>query len=483
MKILLVRPTVFSRFAVSPPLSLGYLSASLKNAGYNDIHLLDGSLLQCHPQEAARLAAEIMPDIVGIQVYTGSEIWTKDFIREVKSKAPNILSVVGGPHITALESLALEFVMPDFGILGEGEQSIVEFVNYIKDKPASDISEVSGLMYYADGQWKHAKKPFGFLSNANDVPFPDWGLLHPENYFDLLESATMPLKGKKPSVILTSRGCPYKCTFCSSGVTNSRRMRYREARNIVDEIKLLKSEYGVDEIFFIDDNLTMNLRRAEEVFDLMIKENINIPWRAPNGLRVDRLSEQLVEKMAKSGCYYVGLGVESGNEEVLSSIKKSIDLETVTKAVDLLHKYNIQSSGFFICGLIGETKEQIIDTINYALKVRFDRIQMGIYTPYPGSEDFNKIYKTINITNSDNNSQLDRQLVFKFQDSGYIPKFREMSDTELVALQRQLTFKFYLRPRILWSLIRGLKLSQVKAILNHPYIKNWTGNKSELFTK
>lgn len=466
MKIALIRPTYGSRFQVTPPLSLGYLSSSLKETGYSNIHLIDGSLLLLSPPDAVELIRKNgVPDLIGIQVYTGSHRWTKEFVTLFRKQYPNVPIVCGGPHITALKELALKFIGCEYGIMGEGENAIVEFVKYIEGK-ISDPSDVEGLIYKDKDTYRFSKEPYGFLRDANTVPFPDWDILEPEKYFKYMEGATMPLRGKKPVPILSSRGCPFKCTFCSSGLTNKRIMRYREPENIVAEMEMLKQKFGVDEIFFSDDNLTLNKSRAEKIFDLMIEKKLNLHWRAPNGIRVDCLNESLIAKMKKSGCYYVGLGVESGNDKILKRIKKQLDLNAVRKNVNLLHKYNISVSGFFMCGMLDEKENEIGDSIRFALSVPFDRIQVCDYVPYPGSEDFQTIFK------NDDRQQYEKAIM-EFQQNDTIPKFRALSLKDVIRLQRMFFLKFYLRPRTIYSMLKHFRLSQIYAIFNHPLIKRF----------
>lgn len=472
MKVCLIRPTVASRFQITAPLSLGYLSASLKKNGYNDIYLIDGTLHLLSIDDTINMIKKNgITDVIGIQVYTGSQKWTRDFVLKAKEEFPQSKIVVGGPHISSLKGFALEFIGADYGVLGEGEDSIVDFVKFVEGKINSPY-DVDGLIFKEGSSFIHAKNMYGFLKNADDIPIPDWELLKPYEYFEYMESATMPLRGKKPIVILTSRGCPYQCTFCSSGLTNQRKMRYRSPENIVDEIEFLQKKYKIDEVFFTDDNLTMNLRRAEKIFDLMIERDIKVHWRAPNGLRVDRLSESLIEKMSKSGCYYVGLGIESGSEIVLKSIKKKLNLEKVASAVNLLHKYNIQTTGFFICGLIGENEEDINETLNFAKKVNFDRVQIGVYIPYPGSEDFN------NLTYRKSLDEY-RQIIMNFQENEELPKWRDIPLEKLLKLQQKFILKFYLRPKVILSMLMKIRISQIKAFLNHPWIKSWFTKKEK----
>ncbi len=471
MRIALVRPTYGSRFQVNPPLPLGYLASSLRQAGCTDNALVDGSLDMLSPAQAVDAVLNgSQPALVGLQVYTGAHAWTKDFIALLKAQAPGIPIVVGGPHITALKGLALDYLGADYGVMGEGEHSIVQLAQLIEGK-ISDPAEVHGLIYGKPGDWHHAKEMFGFFREVNDIPFPDWDLLRPERYFPYLEGASMPLRGKHPCTILTSRGCPYKCTFCSSGLTNKRVMRYRTPRNIVDEIKHLRDRHGVDEIFFVDDNLTMSLPRAEQIFDLLIEEEVGIHWRAPNGIRIDRLTDPMIEKMARSGGYYLGVGVETGNPEVMRRIKKHLDLNTVKDRVRKLRKKKIAVSGFFMCGLIDETEEEMEDTLRFALSIPFDRAQMSNYIPYPGSEDFDTIFQS-------NDPAEFEERVMEFQRNDTIPPFPSVSLEKSIAFQKRFIKRFYLRPRIFWSMLVHFRLSQLKAILQHPWIRRWFDRKA-----
>lgn len=470
MRISFIRPTYGSRFQVNPPLSLGYLSSSLKQAGYTDVALVDGSLDMLSPAQAVDAVFEgTPPGLVGLQVYTGSHAWTKDFIGLLKAKNAAIPTVVGGPHVTALKGLALDYLGADYGVMGEAEHSIVQLVQLIEGKIANP-AEVEGLIYGKPGDWKHATQMFGFFDDVNNIPFPDWELLRPERYFPYLEGASMPLRGKHPSTILTSRGCPYKCTFCSSGLTNKRIMRYRTPRNIVDEIKHLRDKYGVNEIFFVDDNLTMSLPRAEQIFDLLIEEKVGVAWRAPNGIRIDRLTDPMMEKMARSGGYYLGVGVETGNPDVMRRIKKHLDLNVVKDRVRKLRKRRIAVSGFFMCGLIDETEEEMEDTLRFALSIPFDRAQMSNYIPYPGSEDFDTIF------HSDDPAEFEKR-VMDFQQNETIPPFPSVPLEKSIAFQKRFIKRFYFRPRIFWSMLVHFRLSQLKAILQHPWIRRWFDRK------
>jgi len=472
MKIVLIRPSFGSYFQITPPLSLGYLSSSLKKAGFADIELIDASLGKMSPQEVAGLINKKNPGIIGVQVYTGSQNWVKELTNVIKANKVKAPIIAGGPHVSSLEELALEYMGVNFGILGEGEESIVKFAGYIQGKNA--IEEVDGLVYRQKVGWKSAKKKYGFVKDLNLVPLPDWDLLNPENYFHYMKSVSLPLKGAKPAPIITSRGCPYRCTFCCSGTISRHIIRYRSPENVIFEIKYLNQKYGVNEIFFSDDNLTLDSRRAETIFDLLTKEKLNINWRAPNGLRIDSLNEFLVGKMEKSGGYFVGLGIETGSEQMMKKIKKRVDLKKVKEKVNLLHKYKIKTSGFFMCGLPGETKKEIQKSIDFAKSVPFDRIQVCNFVPYPGSEDFDRIFKKTE-------QKMYQRNVLKFQQNGFVPAFQSLGLNETYKMQRKFYTNFYFRPKIIIQLIKSFKVSQLLTLLKHPFLENWLSLEEEWY--
>lgn len=466
MKICLIRPSTRSYFQIVPPLSLGYLSSALKASGYNEVSLIDGALIKASPAETINIMVKRgLPDVVGFQVYTGAHSWTKEFIALLKLRYPQIVTIVGGPHISALKFLALEYLGAHYGAIGEGEKLLVDFIKFLEGK-ISDPTDIAGLIHISNGQKIMPKESHGFIKDVNEVPFPDWDLIQPSKYFPYMEGATMALRGKRPAPILTSRGCPFRCTFCSSNLTHKRIMRYRSPKNILEEIRYLHEKYQINEIFFTDDNLTMDLNRAEEIFNLLMKEDFKIHWRAQNGLRIDRLTESLIAKMSKSGGYYIGVGIETGNQEVMKRIKKSVILKNVKSMLDLLHKYKIKVNGFFMCGLLEETEEEMNDSINFALSTPFDRIQVSLYTPYPGSEDFEIVFEA-------NDSVKYEKNVMLFQENGYIPPFHKVDRKKIIKIQRKFILRFFLRFKILLSMVENIRISQLKAILHHPWVENF----------
>ncbi|MCX6731731.1 MAG: radical SAM protein [Candidatus Parcubacteria bacterium] len=189
--------------------------------------------------------------------------------------------------------------------------------------------------------------------------------------------------------IFTSRGCPYNCNFCTINLTMGRQFRQRSPENVLAEIKQVCHDYNIKHINFEDDNLTLDKKRAERIFDLMIKNKLNITWSTPNGIRVENIDDGLVQKMKKSGCRRVFVAPESGVQRVVTEIiGKNLDLKKIEQAVIIFKKYGIIVDGSFVIGHIGETKKEIWKTILFALKLKklgMNTAGFHIATPYYGT--------------------------------------------------------------------------------------------------
>lgn len=471
-RIALVRPTFGSMFQITPPLSLGYIASSLKKKGYQDISIIDGTLAQLSPESMLRLISERRPAIIGIQVYTGSHNWTRNFVKMLKKSTISAEVVVGGPHISALKEKAIEHIGADYGIVGEGEESFAKLVEVILDdgsKASADaLRDIPGLIYKdEEGRFRQSIVPFARIPDLDTLPFPDYELLHITKYFKHMQGATVPLRGKRPVPILTSRGCPFNCTFCSSSLTFLKKMRFRSVQSVVEELEYLKNRYHIDEFFITDDNLTLDMKRAEEFFDLLVKKRLNLHWRAPNGLRADRLDKNLIRKMKRSGCYFVGIGVETGSQRIMKTIKKSLDLRKIDEVLPILRRQHIITSGFFMVGMKEEKDEDIMKTIKFIRKSKFDRIQVSIYTPYPGSQDFDDMFEA---QDPDRYGKNVEDYLYK----GIIPPINPyVSYDNIHKYQKRMLKTFYMKPRVIIDLILNLKLSQIDAILKHPSIRRW----------
>jgi len=415
VRVVLVRPDSGSRFQINPPLSLGYLSAALKANGVHDVDLLDCTLEGLDPFAAAVKVLNMRADIVGIQVYHLSQFWTKYFVHFCRTLRPPYgpMTVCGGPGVSAFPQAERNRIECDVVIVGEGEDEFANLVFHPEDGPA---------VRYAEAM------------DVNKYPIPDWGLLRPAKYFKHLQPLTFPLRGKRPAPIVTSRGCPYRCAFCAAHVVHGRRVRLRDADNVLQEMQQLRDIYGVDEIFFSDDNILWDAERAKKIF--LGAASLGLWWRAPNGIRYESADGDMARHLC--GGYYVGMGIESGSRKMRDAIHKYIDVPRMKRVVRLLRGNGITVSGFYISGLPGETWRDRFASVLSAWHIGFDRIQVSPFTPLPGSE--------LSESTPRNNRMWNM-----FQ-----------------------TLVFYIHPRIVWSLIRNIRWVQVKTFWRHPQVRLWT---------
>jgi len=403
-KILLIQPPAFalkdkSDMNPNAPLGIAYIGSVLEAAGY-EVMILDAFvegleneipvdnervLIGLTPAEIAQRIRDYSPDVVGVSsLFTIQRRNSHKVCEVAKSVSQNIIVVMGGPHPTAEPEMVLEDRNVDYVVLGEGEETMPELLNRLNAK--KDISDIDGLCLRCNGKVVVNKKN-RFIEDLDSIPFPARHLLPMEKYFRFKKSHGVNRLSPYASIV-TSRGCPFGCTFCSTHTVWGRRYRFRSARNVLEEIKYLVKNYGIKELLFEDDNLTLNGNRALEIFQGMIDENLGLIWRTPNGVAVSTLDNKLLDKMKESGCYQLGFAIESGNQRVLDNIiKKPLNLDEIPKLVRHSHRIGIDVILFLVVGMPGETIEDMKETFRFSRRLGiYDNQHISIATPYPGSE-------------------------------------------------------------------------------------------------
>ncbi len=280
---------------------------------------------------------------------------------------PEVKIVVGGPHATVRPKEFLEAHHIDYAIMGEGEYSLRELLECIAaDKEPVDVAGVA----YMKGDDVVINEKREKIQDLDALPYPAYHLCDLERYFELYASGHKPRPHIKPNRIMslvTSRGCPYSCSFCSIHLHMGKAFRVQSPEYVLGHLRLLKEKYNVQHLCFEDDNLTLDKPRFETILDGMISENFNFTWDTPNGVRADKMDENLLIKSKQSGCTRLVIGVESGNQAVLDKyVKKALDLDEVRACARLCQKYGIDLHAFFIIGFPQETKAQIQDTLDFA---------------------------------------------------------------------------------------------------------------------
>lgn len=440
MKIVLVRP-YYKSHIITPPLGLGYLSSYFKKNGF-ETKIIDGLKDNLSVDNLLQNILSEKPDAVGITCLTAFYNEVVHLAQRIKKN--NIRCIIGGVHPTFLPYQTLVDSKADYVICGEGEIALLELVK--KNFVNNNIQGVYSLQDFKDGN--EVIKKAKIVENLDDIPFPDWEQLNPNSYPLAPHGALV--KNFPIGIITSTRGCPYGCTFCASPKFYNRRIRFRTPENVVQEIKYLIEHFGVKEIHFEDDNLTLNRDHVYRICNLIIKNNIKISWACPNGIRADKVDEELIKLMKNSGCYYFAFGIESANPEILRKIKKNETIDVIEKSIEIADKVGISCQGFFIFGLPGETRETIKETINFAKKLKLSRAQFLILDVIPGSElwyELNGQFKP----NWEKNS---------YKEPEWIPE--GLSKKELMKAQTRAFRHFYFRPSIFVRLVRSIKVKQIK---------------------
>jgi anaerobic magnesium-protoporphyrin IX monomethyl ester cyclase len=381
-----------------PPLGLAYLGAALENAGI-EVKIVDCLLEGWHKrvevaenivriglsfEDIEKIIRDFHPDIVGVNnLFTKQRENAHKIYALAKKVSKDIITIAGGAHPTVMPELVMSDANVDYTVIGEGDDTIIDLVGVIEGR--KNVATLDGIGYRDKGQVKIIPKT-KFIEDLDRLPFPARHLLNMEGYFGQKKAHGI-RKKRRFSPIITSRGCPAKCTFCSAYRVWGRKFRFRSPENVIAEMKEMKAKYGIEEILFEDDNTTLNVQRAEKLFDLMIAEKINFVWDTPNGVAAFALSEKVIDKMKKSGCYQLNLAFESGNQYVLDNIiKKPLKLERAKPLVRHAQKIGLSTNIFLILGMPGETKEQIWDSFRLAADLDIYSPFFSIATPYPGSE-------------------------------------------------------------------------------------------------
>lgn len=380
------------------PMGLAYLAAVLRNDF--DVKVLDGrakfqrmvpknskwEYFGFTPKEIVEQVKTYSPDVVGISCLSSFHFPdVVDLFERVKKIDNDIITVTGGTHPTFLaDEVMKKHSSIDFIVMGEGEDTFYQLLLNINSEKEYDA--LDGLAFRNNGTYQINPKT-KYIEDLDALPYPAFDLFPLDFYEKKSIPFSVTFRSKKTIPILTSRGCSAQCIFCASKNYWGKRYRMRTAENVLDEIEYMVKKYGVEEIQFIDDNLTLDKNRARKIFQGLIDRNINIHWNTPNGIAVWTLDEQMLKLMKASGCYELTVAFESGDQEVLKNIiKKPLDLKYAKKMVNKMKDLDIQVHSFFISGFPGETKEQIKRSFAFAKTMDLDSAWFFVANPTPGSE-------------------------------------------------------------------------------------------------
>lgn len=420
-----------------PPLGILSIASYVEQQGFS-VQVLDVHAERLDDREVADRIALARPRFVGISVLTNMAIPAHAVARICKRIAPGCKVIVGGVHAEALPEDMLRNSAIDAVARGDGEETMLDLLRGLP------FAEVKGLSY-RDGRRVVHNAPRPIEKNLDQYPFPAYHLIDFKNYFPAVGTYR-----RLPAIsMLVTRGCVGRCTFCNSARTI---LRTRSPASVVEQIKLLRYQYGVRQIQFYDDTFTVMRKNALEVCRRLVEEKVDITWVAY--IRGDCFSEDIAAAMKQAGCHQVLMGIETGDEQIMRNIKKPINKERYRCAVEIAHRHGMEVRASFILGLPGETRESMKASLDLAEELDVDLVQVNLLAPYPGTEVFNWAVE--------NNLLIHRNWNEYGQDKVLI-NLPTISAQELYDFEKYSYRAFYMRPRVLLrQLKRVASLRQIR---------------------
>jgi anaerobic magnesium-protoporphyrin IX monomethyl ester cyclase len=355
-----------------PPLGLTYLAAVLDQAGY-EVKIYDCPAFKLDQQGLKSELSSYAPDLIGIASMTATIPSALESSRTAKEACPNAKVIMGGPHATYADRQILsEEKSVDIVVRGEGEMTLLELAQNGADQKV--LPQVKGLTFRNNGQITQTPdRPF--IEDLDSLPRPAYKFVPMEKYR---------ITGKKFLPIMTSRGCPFQCSFCVASQMFGAKFRARSPKNVVDELVWLRDEYGAEGVSFHDDTLTLDKKRIVDICDEIISRKAVIPWGCQT--RVDTVSKEILAKMHKAGCNEVSFGVESGCQRILDAVHKKVSIEQAERAIKWAKDEGLFVAVSTIIGYPGETVESMQQTADLMRRIEPDDAWLCIATPYPGTE-------------------------------------------------------------------------------------------------
>lgn len=437
LKVVLINPPQFTRYS-QPPMGLALIAAVLERAGY-PVDVVDANALKLSPENIAPHV--IGADVVGLTAMTPTINAAVTTARYLKKAHPNSTLMLGGTHATLLPEETLAST-PEIDVIvrGEGEQTTIELLHALEHK--QPLNGIPGISYRKNGEV--VSNPAVSTNIELDAqPFLAYHLLPWRRY------KPHPPHGRALpfAAIITSRGCPYRCSYCSKPVFGNK-FRGQSPERVVDEIAYYKERFGIKELAFYDDVFTLDKKRAHAIADNIIKRGLKICWTCE--ARVNLVDKELLHHIKQAGCYAIAYGIESASQKILDTLNKDITPEQVEETVRITREVGLQTIGYFMLGSPGESPETISKTIEFAKKLKLDFAQFSITTPLPGSELYDLYRK-------DNKGHIPwEDFVYWKAGAQTSPVFESdsLSRTELQHWVRKAYKEFYLRPSYIWQRIR-----------------------------
>lgn len=439
LKLVLINPPQPTKYP-QPPMGLALIAAVVEREGY-EVTVVDANALRLKPMNIVPYVTEA--NVVGLTAMTPTINAAISIARYLKQANHDLSIILGGAHATLLPNETLASAPEiDMVVRGEGEQTIIELLRAFECQQPLD--NILGISYRRNGK-VHSTPSRPTSVDLDSLPFLAYHLLPWQRY------RPHPPHGQAfPfAVMVTSRGCPYRCSYCSKPIFGNK-FRAQSPERIIEEISYYKEKFGVKEIAFYDDVFTLDKKRAYAIADNIIKKGLKICWTCET--RVNLVDKELLRHMKQAGCYAIAYGIESASPEILDTLNKDITLEQAEEAVRLAQQVGLQTIGYFMLGSPGESLETIGKTIEFAKRLKIDFAQFAITTPFPGSQLYDLYLK------GGRHDIAWEDFVYWKAGALVAPVFETngISRAELQHWVRRAYKEFYVRPSYLWQRIRQI---------------------------
>ena len=465
MRVLLVRPSNRTPVVI-PNYALGYLASSLRQAGHEVLYA-DCVKERWSTDDFANWVKHLdkKPDMVGYQAFSFDVGPVRQHMADLRQVLPNVVQTVGGPFPTGEPDDIFEFFEDaDFAFASEAEEGFPMIVDRVGDLAPEkrrtalrdgglELKDIPNLIWRREG--KAECNPVRVVDDLDSLPMPAWDLIDPASY---PHQAHGTFTRQVPSAAtIATRGCPYPCTFCAAGINSGKPVRWRGMDNLMEELKMLHYKYGIKEFHFEDDNFTLKRERVLEFCERLSQLNMGVTWALPNGLRLDKLDKEVLVAMERAGCYGFAVGIESGSQKTLNAMAKHLTLECIQTQLQLIKDTTkIDVTGFFILGFPGETREDMEESVQFALRLPIVKANFGNFMPHPGTTEYTKLKKAGKLDG------IKWEEMFEYS-VPYAPE--GITKDELRKILRSAFFRFYARPKIVKSFLSQIhSFGQVKAL-------------------
>lgn len=380
MKILLIKSGNLTTRArgITPPLGLMYIASYIKQERNDEVRILDIRLYKEPLRKVYSTIEEFQPELIGIGALT-LEAPAMYQIAHLIKQVTDVPVIAGGPHATSVPEEVMKNKDIDMVVIGEGEVTFNEVLNAIEND--INLDNIAGIGCRKDNEIL-INPNRGYIENLDELPFPAWDLVELQKY---AITASMSTVGFRPyMVLLTSRGCPFHCTYCHN--IFGKRFRARSAANVLKEMSILIKDYHINDFEIIDDISNFDRDRVKSIFRGIIDRDWKVNLSFPNGVRTDMLDEETILLMKKAGTSEISIAIETTSPRLQKMVKKNLNLDKVKKMIDVCVDSGMFVRGFLMLGFPTETEEELKATINFACKSRIHEALFFLVNPFGGTE-------------------------------------------------------------------------------------------------